>query len=168
MAHRYVITTYNREKAVNYAHIWSHRRNPKYLDFSKLGGDCTNFISQCLYAGSGVMNYTPVYGWYYKTSYDRTASWTGARFLYRFLTTNTGVGPYARETSLSEMVPGDVIHLSRLNGPIYHSLLVVQVGIPASYDNVLIATHTFDADYNPLSSYEFEKAHYLHIEGVRV
>ena len=28
-------------------------RNPAYLDFHGLGGDCTNFVSQCLYAGAG-------------------------------------------------------------------------------------------------------------------
>ena len=56
---------YNRENAVAYAKKWAYGRNPKYYDFSDLGGDCTNFASQCIYAGSGVMNYTPTYGWYY-------------------------------------------------------------------------------------------------------
>ena len=56
---------YNRANAVAYAKKWAYGRNPKYYDFSDLGGDCTNFASQCIYAGSGVMNYTPTYGWYY-------------------------------------------------------------------------------------------------------
>ena len=167
MNNRYAVIAYNRLAAVRYAHTWSKSRNPKYLDFSNLGGDCTNFISQCIYAGSGVMNYTPIYGWYYITSSNRTASWTGARFLYKFLTTNEGIGPYAKEVTISKILPGDVIQFSKQNGPIYHSLLVVEVGTPATYDNVLIATHTFDVDYNPLSNYDFEVAHYLHIEGVR-
>ena len=50
---------YNRANAVAYAKKWAYGRNPKYYDFSDLGGDCTNFASQCIYAGSGVMNYTP-------------------------------------------------------------------------------------------------------------
>ena len=50
---------YNRENAVAYAKKWAYGRNPKYYDFSDLGGDCTNFASQCIYAGSGIMNYTP-------------------------------------------------------------------------------------------------------------
>ncbi len=168
MDNRLIVTAYNRPAAVRYAHTWSHSRNPKYLDFSQLGGDCTNFISQCLYAGSGVMNYTPVYGWYYISSSNRTASWTGARFLYKFLTTNKGIGPFASEVSLSELALGDVIHLARKDGHIYHSLIVVQIGSPATYENTLIATHTFDADYNPLSNYTFDQARFLHIEGVRV
>ncbi|HOA54831.1 MAG TPA: amidase domain-containing protein, partial [Clostridiales bacterium] len=59
------IKPYDRDKAVRYAHRWAYERNPAYYDFEKLGGDCTNFASQCIYAGSGIMNHTPVYGWYY-------------------------------------------------------------------------------------------------------
>ena len=36
---------YNREKAVAYARAWALKRNPRYLDFEKMGGDCTNFAS---------------------------------------------------------------------------------------------------------------------------
>jgi len=39
---------YNRNKAIEYAHKWSHGRNPVYYDFDNIGSDCTNFISQCL------------------------------------------------------------------------------------------------------------------------
>ena len=38
------------EKAVRYAGKWAYGRNPAYFDFDGLGGDCTNFISQCIYA----------------------------------------------------------------------------------------------------------------------
>ena len=48
---------YNRKKAVEYALKWALDRNPRYLDYDDLGGDCTNFISQCLYAGIEEMNY---------------------------------------------------------------------------------------------------------------
>ena len=41
---------YNREEAVSYARKWALGRNPAYFDFQKLGGDCTNFASQCIYA----------------------------------------------------------------------------------------------------------------------
>lgn len=84
---------YDEAAAVAYAKRWALLRNPAYLDFHGLGGDCTNFVSQCLYAGAGVMNRTPVYGWYYLTGNNRTASWTGVEYLYRFLTANKGPGP---------------------------------------------------------------------------
>lgn len=48
------ICPYNRGKAVAYALEWAMSRNPAYLDFEELGGDCTNFASQCLLAGGGV------------------------------------------------------------------------------------------------------------------
>ena len=51
------ILPYDRGAAVHYAHRWAYDRNPAYYDFSELGGDCTNFASQCLYAGSGVMDH---------------------------------------------------------------------------------------------------------------
>ncbi|MDE6790670.1 MAG: amidase domain-containing protein, partial [Clostridia bacterium] len=71
------IKEYDRRAAVAYARRWAFSRNPNYFDFSNLGGDCTNFASQCVYAGSGIMNYTPVFGWYYISADNRTASWTG-------------------------------------------------------------------------------------------
>ena len=55
---------YNREQAIDYAKKWAYKRNPRYYNYDPLGGDCTNFISQCVYAGSKVMNYNKVYGWY--------------------------------------------------------------------------------------------------------
>ena len=42
---------YNRELAVKYATDWAQDRNPNYKDYEKWGGDCTNFVSQCLHEG---------------------------------------------------------------------------------------------------------------------
>jgi hypothetical protein len=167
MHERDIIKPYNRAAAIEYAHTWSSSRNPRYLDFSLLGGDCTNFISQCLYTGSGVMNFTPVYGWYYISASNRSASWTGARFLYKFLMNNKGPGPFAREVNMFEILPADIIQLSKQEGPIYHSLFIVEIGSPPDPSNILVATHTFDVDYTPLANYDYEVAHFMHIEGVR-
>ena len=43
--------SYNAQKAVNYAKRWALDRNPDYYDYSGMGGDCANFVSQCLIAG---------------------------------------------------------------------------------------------------------------------
>ena len=56
---------YDRNAVVLYAHQWAYGRNPAFYDYEHLGGDCTNFASQCVFAGSGVMNFTPTFGWYY-------------------------------------------------------------------------------------------------------
>lgn len=162
------IINYNREKAVTYALEWAFKRNSKYLDFSNLGGDCTNFISQCLFAGSGIMNYTPTYGWHYINSRNRSPSWTGVTYLYNFLITNKKAGVFATNSNISQMQIGDIIQLGDENNRFYHSLIVTEIGVIPSLHSTLIATHSFDADKRPLDSYIFQKIRYLHIEGVYV
>ena len=66
---------------MEYAKKWALSRNPKFYDYEKIGGDCTNFASQCIYAGSGVMNNKT---WYYKNGNQKSPSWTGVEFLYDF------------------------------------------------------------------------------------
>src|SRR5574344_891312 len=111
---------YRREAAVAYAKEWAKKRNPRYLDFERMGGDCTNFASQCVYAGSGVMNYTPTMGWYYSSGTYRSPSWTGVQFFYNFITTNKSVGPYGEETDVNDMEPGDIVQLGD-GTKFYHS-----------------------------------------------
>lgn len=155
---------YDRLRAVLYARRWAFSRNPAYFSFNSLGGDCTNFVSQCLFAGSGVMNYTPVFGWFYRSANDRTASWTGVEFLYNFLISNRGDGPAAQEVPLCDLQLGDVIQLGRETGDFYHSCLVVgfRGGVP------LVASHSLDAYNKPLTRYVFERVRFLHITGVNV
>lgn len=154
--------TYNRIAAVDYARKWALGRNPSFYDFEEIGGDCTNFASQCIFAGAKVMNYTPIMGWYYNSSYDRTPSWSGVEYLYNFLTTNKGVGPYAREVSATEVRPGDIVQLGTASRDFYHSPVITAIS-PV----ILVCAHTYDAFDRPLSSYIFDQVRYLHIEGVR-
>ena len=156
------VISYNREDAVAYARQWAFRRNPEFYDFNYIGGDCTNFASQCIYAGAKVMNYTPVYGWYFRSLSDRSASWSGVEYLYNFLTTNDSVGPFARVVDEDEILPGDIIQLGRADGDFYHTLVVTEI-----YPEILVAAHTNDVLDSPLSSYNYDVARFLHIEGVR-
>ena len=152
---------YIRTDAINYAKKWAYSRNPKYYAFDKIGGDCTNFISQCLYAGSKTMNYTPTFGWYYINSTQRSPSWTGVEFIYNFLTTNKGPGPYAIEVSQTQLKPGDIIQLGNTE-KFYHSLIIVNI----KNNNIFVAAHDFDAYMKNLNTYYFEKARFLHIAGI--
>lgn len=158
---------YQREKAVAYAHYWAYRRNPEFLSFSQLGGDCTNFVSQCLFAGTGVMNYTPTFGWFYLSGNDRTASWTGVEYLYNFLLNNQGAGPYASEAGIESAQPGDVIQFGDENGDFYHTVIVVDVPNPPTYAGIRVAAHSIDVDCRPVDTYDFAKIRLLHIEGAR-
>ncbi len=90
---------YNREEAVQYTKTWAYSRNPKYYNFDSVGGDCTSFVSQCIYVGAKVMNYSQ-YGWYYKNGNNKSASWSGVEYLYKFLVNNKTAGPYGREMAL--------------------------------------------------------------------
>ncbi len=159
---------YNRRKAYEYAKEWALRRNPRYFDFQNLGGDCTNFASQVLFAGSGVMNYTPTLGWYYRSLNDRAPAWTGVNELYRFLINNQGAGPQGRLSSLSEIEVGDIIQLRFGSGESFdHSPVVVDVG-DRTPGTILVAAHTNDAFGRPLSSYSYTALRPIHIYNVGV
>ena len=153
---------YNRNVAVAYARRWALDRNPAYYNVDKLGGDCTNFTSQSIYAGARVMNFTPVMGWYYRSSYDRTASWSGVEYLYNFLVNNRSVGPYGHRVSQAEVLPGDIVQFGTSAGDFYHSPVITAVT-----PEILVAAHTYDALDRPLSTYEYDVARFIHIDGVR-
>lgn len=154
---------YNREKAIEYAAKWANSRNPKYYNYDKIGGDCTNFISQCIYAGCNMMNYK---SWYYKNANDKSPSWTGVQFLYNFLVNNQSVGPSAIETNQINLQIGDIIQLSFDGKTFGHSLIVVQIGNSNYLSDILIATHTYDAYLRPVSTYDFKKIRFLHINNL--
>ena len=157
---------YDRRAAVLYAHQWAYGRNPLYYDYEKLGGDCTNFASQCLFAGSGIMNFTPTFGWYYIDANQKAPAWTGVPYLYQFLTRKgVSVGPVGELCGLEDLRPGDLVQLAFTGEEFRHCPVVVAVGDPATPDNVLLAAHSYDADFRPLSTYEYREIRMIHILG---
>ena len=152
---------YNRQKVYEYARKWAYKRNPKYYNFDSIGGDCTNFASQCIYSGCNQMNYNTANGWYYINGNKKSPSWTGVQFLYHFLTTNKGIGPKGTVTEISQLDIGDIVQLS-FNGTTYsHTLVVIQSGTCA--ENTLIAAHTYDVFGKKMSEYGFSKYRCVHI-----
>ena len=158
---------YSRQRAVNYALRWALSRNPRYYDFEDIGGDCTNFVSQCLYAGCGVMNYSGDYGWYYISQDDRAPAWTGVEYLQRFLLNNDGTAVYGERAELSGLRPGDVIQLRNDEGRFYHTMMVSFVFYPARPENIYTCSHTYDARNRLLSSYNYSAAQGIRILGAR-
>lgn len=155
--------TYDRAAAVAYARRWALGRNPAYYNFEKIGGDCTNFASQCIYAGAGIMNYTPDTGWYYRSVNDRSAAWSGVEYLFNFLVNNRSAGPYGHVVSARDARPGDIVQLGTAEGDFYHCPVITAVK-----PTVLVAAHTFDALDRPLASYNFGTLRFIRIDGVRV
>ena len=153
---------YNRAAAIAYAHRWAFGRNPDFGTFDELGGDCANFVSQCLYAGSQVMNMHPD-GWYFVNMKRRSPSWTGVYFQHRFLVSNTGRGPFGEVCPLEKALPGDLFQMSFVDGIYTHSGLIVDVQPGA----IFIAAHTIDSDNRPLNSYDYQAVRIIHILGAR-
>ncbi|MBQ8209083.1 MAG: amidase domain-containing protein [Clostridia bacterium] len=153
---------YNRYAAAEYAKKWALSRNDEYYNFDSIGGDCTNFASQCIYAGAKIMNFTPDTGWYYRSVNDRSAAWTGVEYLYKFLVNNKGAGPFAHTVAENEIRTGDIIQLGRNDGSFYHSLVVTQTA-----PHIRISAHTYDSLNRRLDSYVYETIRYIHIDGVR-
>ena len=157
---------YDRKAAVQYAHRWAYGRNPAFYDYEHLGGDCTNFASQCIFAGSGIMNFTPTFGWYYIDANEKAPAWTGVPYLYNFLTRREfSPGPVAEVGRLEDMRPGDIVQLSFKVNEFLHCPGGVAVGSTPTRDNTLVAAHCYDADNRPLSTYEFRQIRFLHITG---
>lgn len=148
---------------IEYAKTWAYSRNPKYYDFEEIGGDCTNFVSQCIYAGGAKMNFTKDTGWYYIDLNNRAAAWTSAEFFGKFFLNNKSIGPFGKEVDLNEIQAGDVIQLGDLRGSFYHSLFVVN----ANGSGVFVASHSFDSFNRPLNSYDYDNLRCIHILGSR-
>ncbi len=159
-----VTNQYNRGLALEYARRWAFERNPLFYDFAGIGGDCTSFVSQCVYAGSCEMNYNVPNGWFFENINHRSPSWTGVNPFYDFMINNQGPGPFAVETDPGGLELGDVIQLQNEDGRFCHTLLVT------GFDrNVyLVSAHTDDAFNRRLDTYNYAGIRFLHIIGVRV
>ena len=159
---------YDREAAVRYAHKWAYGRNPNYYDYEEIGGDCTNFASQCLYAGTGIMNFTPTFGWYYIDPNNKAPAWTGVSYFHQFMLREEPTqGPFGIDASLPEIEPGDFVQLRFNKDEFSHTPIIVETGLVPTLENTLVAAHSYDADYRPLSSYVFEEIRFIHIIGAR-
>jgi len=158
------IIPYNRQKAVEYAHMWTYSRNPAFYDFSNLGGNCTNFVSQCLVAGNMPFNYNYL-GWFYKSLKSRSPSFTGAPYLYNFLTQKSKRrGPFSQEIEISQAEIGDIVQLTFDGIKFSHSMIIVQT----NGNNPLVAANSYDVYGKPLSEYYYINSRALHILGAHM
>ena len=91
-------TAYNRSKAASYARTYAMSYNPNYPNYGypNGNGDCTNFVSQCVYDGGMPMKVgsTDAY-WYYNSS-GRSPSWAGADYFMRHWTKVRSSSYYGR------------------------------------------------------------------------
>lgn len=165
---RLSVYAYNRGRAIEYARRWALSRNPLFTDFTGVGGDCTNFISQAILAGCCKMNDTPTFGWYFASKSDRAPAWSGVSEFFDFMTGNgdfppilSRVGPFGYVTDKDYAAFGDVVQLANDDGVFYHTLMVTG----NLSGDILVTGHSNDALDRPLSSYPNASERYIHIIG---
>ncbi len=160
---------YNRKAAYRYAKRWADDRNPKYYDFENIGGDCTNFASQVLYAGGCSMNYKRWTGWYYLNVNNRAPAWTSVEYFFEFLIKNNARGPIAKISNIHEVEIGDIVQLNfGYDDKFDHSPVIVKIDEPRTPSNIFIATHTYNRFNYSLSNYDYVNIRYIHILGYKM
>ena len=154
-----VFYEYDRETAVSYARRWALDRNPAYTDYELWGGDCTNFISQCLRNGQIPMDYngsSELQKWYWNSDNSRTPAWTAAEPFYKYVIGNNSentqnFGIYARNANYNELEIGDIVQLVYDNKAC-HNMIISEVILEGEYlIDYLVCQHTYDLLDYPLS-----------------
>lgn len=131
-------SNFNIENACSYAEKFALNPNPDYTDFSKNGGDCTNFVSQIIHAGG--IKYSP--SW---TPYSN--AWLRVEELFTYLTSK-GIGhSLPKNTSLSR---GNVIQFYTPSiGRYFHSGFITY---ELEDNDFLYCCHTYNKLNYPLSA----------------
>lgn len=170
---------YNRVAAANYAINHWNSPNSLWCDYTTTGGDCTNFVSQCLLAGGWTQKTGSGYcqndAWFHKgagycwnssTVKNYSCSWTQAKDLYRYL----NFVPNANVIWLGNtcVVPriGDILQFKGNNGEIVHSAIVVATNgsyAYIAYRNAAGFEPVGSLEVNMLDEYDF--LYYWRING---
>jgi Putative amidase domain len=176
---------YSRRAAADYAVKWAARYNPAFPSHAKndcpdCGGDCTNFVSQALYAGGWPMD-APAPGWDGWYSYkerpgfaypDTSHPWAGAvPFSLYLIASHRGFRCKRSDLDLGDVVQG----MSNNNGHIFHTAIVTKfestdyTPVPAIFESaagglpffpvptnkiLYISSHTKDRTNYPLTEWE--------------
>lgn len=174
------LNAYNREKAVDYAQNWVSssgvvRNSAVWAVYDTYGGNCTNFVSQCLYAGGIPMDTVGdcIWKWYSDipdTTADqegRSPSWTAVNGLLNYSRDNSGYGLNASVGgNFYSGKAGDLIVMG--TGTDYSHIVIITEVITDENGNVvdyLIASNTSDRKDYPLAAYGHNNMLLIHING---
>jgi len=168
------ISFYDRSRAKQYIDTYWKKYNPAYPAFSNGGGDCTNFISQVLFAGgvSWVDDGNPANSrkstnWYCKpgaTTKDSerriTFSWKlAAVFKAHFIRRVAAHSIYSYTEAITNMnglsegvFIGDVVQFCYSSGVPYHTLAVTGFNRDPEYHvkDIVLASHDIDSNNRSL------------------
>ena len=144
---------YSAKRAIEYANTWCEKRNKNYYKYGR-NGDCTNFVSQCLYEGGLMMDnkwhsfcasrrpskdradydnwdldFKRIPFRYYRVS----DAWSLAKELYNYLSKYYSVKKYKSKSALKKAIKnkkirnGDVAFFNDSENGIHHSVLIGKV-----------------------------------------
>ena len=131
--------SFQESQAVDDSSGRSRLPNPDYHYFQiygNIGGDCTNFVSQCLFAGGIEQVIDSVAPWWYKDKNNWAIAWINAHSLYWCLKIRDRqklTGPRGSEVdSVDELELGDLIFYENINGGIDHVGIITgfRYGLP--------------------------------------
>lgn len=168
---------YNRDAAAEYATNWVGYRNTEWADYGWFGGNCQNYVSQCLLAGGIPMDTTgdSVWKWYGDVPNNspgkagRSASWSGVEPFRQYIAGNTGSGIVGRvDAPFYSGAIGDVLDLGESAEDGWrHSVLITDVmqddsGATVDY---LVSSNTADVRNFPASAYYYTYQSLIKIDG---
>ena len=169
---------YNSKAALDYAYTWTGKteliRNPEYESYDTRGGNCCNFVSQCLLNGGIPFDVVDAVWKWYGGEVDNTEqrtgfseSWTNSEAFYKYCTENV-VGMV---TDIPQNVycgrPGDIIQYLNSDGVAKHSAIITKV-IYDDDGNVLdflVSCNTTDKVDAPMESYGYNDFRLIRIIG---
>lgn len=167
---------YDRDAAVAYALEWVGKRNEEWEDYGRYGGNCQNYVSQCLLAGGIPMDPygDSLWKWYSDIPHNqpgavgRSASWSGVEEFRQYAQNNTGFGLAAQAGApyYSGEI-GDILELGTAENPLRHAVIITQV-IRDEDGNVvdyLVSSNTSDLRNFPASAYFYSSQSLVKILG---
>lgn len=137
---------YNRENAVNWADIWAHSRPPCFPNYGTGSNcdDCTNYLSQVLYAGGLPRLFEPAgdfMAWWYWCDdlcmCTNSNTWSATDWMNTHASEFHGIR-YDYLTSPYELEAGDFMILDLFSSPVHgfpnHARIIVGWGYPQEGD----------------------------------
>ena len=167
--------SYDRGAAVAYARQWVGARSDSWPDYSRNGGNCQNFVSQCLLAGGIPMDiYSPgIWKWYGSTPNNlpqmagRSGSWSSVGDFLEYAQNNSGYGLAAvADAPYYSGRPGDIIHLGSAERWRHTVLItgVVEDG-GGNTEDYLVCSNTADLRDFPVSAYAYTRQMLIRVVG---
>ena len=132
---------YNRYAAVNYALRHWNDPNPNWCEYSRNGGDCTNFVSQCLLTGGWRQkknggSYCSNQVWFHNgkghcwnsSTKNYSCSWTQAKDIQNYLSAQSNVTKVDWNRPISyDVQVGDIVQLVNKRGVAYHTMIITRI-----------------------------------------